>query len=56
MLSVAELQERYCELLKENEALEKENFNLKEGLCLANRHIDELEDYIRDMQTAFYRG
>lgn len=56
MLSVAEIQERYCEILKENEVLEKENFNLKEGLCLANRHIDELEDYIRDMQTAFYRG
>lgn len=50
MLSVAELQERYCELLKENEALEKENFNLKEELCLANRHINNLEESIKYMK------
>ena len=46
-LAILEIQERYYDLLKEKEELEKENFMLKEELYNANRHIESLEDDIR---------
>lgn len=49
MLSVAELQEKYCELLQENKLLKQELCNLKEELSIAKMSINDLQDDIRYM-------
>ena len=49
MISVAELQEKYCELLQENKLLKQELCNLKEELSIAKRSINDLQDDIRYM-------
>ena len=42
MLSVAELQEKYSELLEENKLLKQELYDLKEGLSIAKMNINDL--------------
>ena len=49
MLSVAELQENYGELLKENKLLKQELCDLKEELSIAKMSINDLQDDIRYM-------
>ena len=49
MLSAAELQEKYCELLKENKLLKQELCDLKEELSIAKMSINDLQDDIRYM-------
>ena len=49
MLSVAELQEKYCELLQENKLLKQELYDLKEELSTAKMNINDLQEDIRYM-------
>ena len=49
MLSVAELQEKYGELLEENKLLKQELYDLKEELSIAKMSINDLQDDIRYM-------
>lgn len=49
MLSVAELQEKYCELLEENKLLKGELYDLKEELSIAKMNINDLKDDMRWM-------
>ena len=42
MLSVAEIQEKYCELLEENKLLKQELYDLKEELSTAKMDINDL--------------
>ena len=49
MLSIAELQENYGELLKENKLLKQEICDLKEELSIAKMSINDLQDDITYM-------
>ena len=49
MISVAELQEKYCELLKENKLLKQELCDLKEELSIAKMNINDLREDIKYM-------
>ena len=49
MHSVAELQEKYCELLEENKLLKQELYDLKEELSIAKMNINDLKDDMRWM-------
>lgn len=49
MLSVAELQENYDELLKENKLLKQELCDLKEELSIAKMNINDLREDINYM-------
>ena len=49
MLSVAELQEKYGELLQENKLLKQELYDLKEELSIAKMDINDLRDDIKYM-------
>lgn len=49
MLSVAELQEKYSELLQENKLLKQELYDLKEELSIAKMNINDLKDDMRWM-------
>lgn len=49
MLSVAELQEKYCELLEENKLLKGELYDLKEELSIAKININDLREDIKYM-------
>ena len=49
MLSVAELQEKYYELLKENKLLKQELYDLKEELSIAKMNINDLHEDMRWM-------
>ena len=49
MLSVAELQENYGELLKENKLLKQELYDLKEELSIAKMNINDLREDMRWM-------
>lgn len=49
MLSVAELQENYGELLKENKLLKQELCDLKEELSIAKMNINDLREDINYM-------
>lgn len=49
MLSVAELQENYGELLKENKLLKQELCDLKEELSIAKININDLREDIKYM-------
>ena len=49
MLSVAELQEKYCELLEENKLLKQELYDLKGELSIAKMNINDLKDDMRWM-------
>ena len=49
MISVAELQEKYCELLQENKLLKEELYDLKEELSIAKMNINDLRDDMRWM-------
>ena len=49
MLSVAELQENYGELLKENNLLKQELCDLKEELSIAKININDLREDIKYM-------
>ena len=49
MLSVAELQEKYCELLQENKLLKQELYDLKEELSTAKMNINDLRGDIKYM-------
>ena len=49
MLSVAELQEKYGELLQENKLLKQELYDLKEELSIAKMDINDLRGAIKYM-------
>lgn len=49
MLSVAELQENYGELLEENKLLKGELYDLKEELSIAKININDLREDIKYM-------
>ena len=49
MLSVAELQEKYGELLQENKLLKQELYDLKEELSTAKMNIYDLQEDMRWM-------
>ena len=49
MLSIAELQENYGELLKENNLLKQELCDLKEELSIAKMNINDLREDINYM-------
>ena len=49
MLSVAELQEKYSELLEENKLLKQELYDLKEELSTAKMNINDLHEDMRWM-------
>lgn len=49
MLSVAELQEKYSELLQENKLLKQKLYDLKEELSIAKMNINDLKDDMRWM-------
>ena len=49
MLSVAELQEKYGELLQENKLLKQELYDLKEELSIAKININDLREDIKYM-------
>lgn len=49
-LAMLEIQERYYELLNENEELKNENFRLNEELSVANMYINNLEESIKYMK------
>ena len=55
MLSVAELQEKYCELLKENKLLKQELCDLKEELSIAKMNINDLREDMRWMYRKMHR-
>ena len=49
MLSVAELQQKYGELLQENKLLKQELYDLKEELSTAKMNINDLQEDMRWM-------
>ena len=49
MFSVAELQEKYSELLQENKLLKQELYDLKEELSIAKININDLREDIKYM-------
>ena len=49
MLSVAELQEKYGELLQENKLLKQELYDLKEEFSIAKININDLREDIKYM-------
>ena len=49
MFSVAELQEKYSELLQENKLLKQELCDLKEELSIAKININDLREDIKYM-------
>ena len=49
MLSVAELQEKYSELLEENKLLKQELYDLKEEFSIAKININDLREDIKYM-------
>lgn len=49
MLSVAELQEKYSELLQENKLLKQELYDLKEEFSIAKININDLREDIKYM-------
>ena len=49
MLSVAELQEQYGELLQENKLLKQELYDLKEEFSIAKININDLQEDMRWM-------
>lgn len=51
-LAMLEIQERYYDLLKEKEELEKEISELKYELSSARMHIVNLEDNIRFLHSS----
>lgn len=55
MLSVAELQENYGELLKENKLLKQELCDLKEELSIAKININDLREDIKYMYRNMHR-
>ena len=56
MLSVAELQEKYCELLEENKLLKQELYDLKEELSTAKMNINDLHEDMRWMYRKMRLG
>lgn len=56
MLSVAELQENYGELLKENKLLKQEICDLKEELSIAKMNINDLREDMRWMYRKMRLG
>ena len=56
MLSVAELQEKYCELLQENKLLKQELYDLKEELSIAKMNINDLHEDMRWMYRKMRLG
>ena len=56
MLSVAELQEKYCELLEENKLLKQELYDLKEELSIAKMNINDLHEDMRWMYRKMRLG
>ena len=56
MLSVAELQEKYCELLQENKLLKQELYDLKEELSTAKMNINDLHEDMRWMYRKMRLG
>ena len=56
MLSVAELQEKYCELLQENKLLKQELYDLKEELSTAKMNINDLQEDMRWMYRKMRLG
>lgn len=55
MLSVAELQENYGELLEENKLLKQEICDLKEELSIAKMNINDLQEDMRWMYEKMRR-
>ena len=56
MLSVAELQEKYGELLQENKLLKQELYDLKEELSTAKMNINDLQEDMRWMYRKMRLG
>ena len=56
MLSIAELQENYGELLKENKLLKQEICDLKEELSIAKMNINDLHEDMRWMYRKMRLG
>ena len=56
MLSVAELQEKYGELLQENKLLKQELYDLKEELSIAKMNINDLQEDMRWMYRKMRLG
>ena len=56
MLSVAELQEKYSELLEENKLLKQELYDLKEELSTAKMNINDLQEAMRWMYRKMRLG
>ena len=56
MLSVAELQEKYSELLEENKLLKQELYDLKEELSIAKININDLREDIKYMYRKMRLG
>ena len=56
MLSVAELQEKYGELLQENKLLKQELYDLKEELSTAKMNINDLHEDMRWMYRKMRLG
>ena len=56
MLSVAELQEKYCELLQENKLLKQELYDLKEELSIAKMNINDLHEDMKWMYRKMRLG
>ena len=56
MFSVAELQEKYCELLQENKLLKQELYDLKEELSTAKMNINDLQEDMRWMYRKMRLG
>ena len=55
MLSVAELQEKYGELLQENKLLKQELYDVKEELSIAKMDINDLRGDIKYMYRNMHR-
>ena len=56
MLSVAELQEKYSELLEENKLLKQEICDLKEELYTAKMNINDLHEDMKWMYRKMRLG
>ncbi len=56
MLSVAELQEKYSELLQENKLLKQELYDLKEELSIAKMNINDLHEDMKWMYRKMRLG
>ena len=56
MLSVAELQENYGELLQENKLLKQELYDLKEELSTAKMNINDLQEDMKWMYRKMRLG